>query len=89
MSNWLKCALIRAVRTMAQTCIAMIGTAVVLSDVDWKYVISAVILSGILAMLTAVAGLPEVDEEEVAEFETEVDDLGEEEVETRFNIERR
>lgn len=78
MNKWLKAALIRAVRTMAQTCIAMISTAAVLSDVDWKYVLSAVVLSGILAILTAVAGLPEVDGYE--EYE---------EAETRDNIEAK
>lgn len=59
----LKAALIRAVRTMAQTAIAMIGTAVVLSAVDWPMVVSATILAGILSLLTSVAGLPEVEKE--------------------------
>jgi hypothetical protein len=58
---WLRAALIRAVRTIAQTAIATIGTSAVLSDVNWKVVISASVLSGILSILTAVAGLPEVD----------------------------
>ena len=61
--KWLKCAGIRAVKTMAQTCIAMIGTSVVLSDVDWKMVISASMLAGILSILTSLAGLPEVKAE--------------------------
>lgn len=58
---WFKAAAIRAVKTMAQAAIAMIGTAAVVSEVDWKYVYSAVILSGILSLLTSLAGLPEVD----------------------------
>ena len=60
---WLRAALIRAVRTVAQAAIATIGTSAVLSDVNWKIVISASLLSGILSMLTSVAGLPEVDQE--------------------------
>ena len=59
--EWFKCAGIRAIKTIAQTAIAMIGTSVVLSDVDWKMVISASILAGILSMLTSLAGLPEVE----------------------------
>ena len=59
---WLRAALIRAVRTVAQTAIATIGTSAVLSDVNWKVVVSASVLSGILSILTALAGLPEVDQ---------------------------
>lgn len=59
--EWIKAAGIRAVKTMAQAAIAMIGTSVVMSDVDWKMVVSATILSGILSILTSLAGLPEVD----------------------------
>ena len=62
MKNWLKAAGVRAVKTMAQTAIAMIGTSVVLDDVNWVAVVSATILAGILSMLTSVAGLPEVKE---------------------------
>lgn len=58
---WLRAALIRAVRTVAQTAIATIGTSALLSDVNWKVTISASVLSGILSMLTSIAGLPEVD----------------------------
>lgn len=60
--QWFKCALVRAVKTVSQTAIATIGTSAVLSQVDWKIVVSASILSGILSLLTSVAGLPEVTE---------------------------
>ena len=58
---WLKAAGIRAVKTVAQTAAATIGTSAVLAEVDWKMVVSASILAGVLSMLTSVAGLPEVD----------------------------
>lgn len=58
--KWIKAAGIRAVKTMAQTAAATIGTTVLLSEVDWRMVISASVLSGILSLLTSVAGLPEV-----------------------------
>lgn len=57
---WLKAAGIRAVKTVAQTAVATIGTATVLGTVDWKMVVSASILSGVLSLLTSVAGLPEL-----------------------------
>lgn len=57
-----KAAGVRAVRTIAQTAVATIGTAAVLSDVDWRVVISASVLSGILSLLTSIAtGLPETE----------------------------
>lgn len=59
--NWLKAAGIRATKTVCQTAVATIGTSAVLSQVDWKVVVSASILSGILSILTSLAGLPEVD----------------------------
>ncbi len=59
--KWLKAALVRAVKTIAQTAVAMIGTATVLAEVDYKIVISASILAGILSVLTSIAGLPEVE----------------------------
>lgn len=75
--NWWICAGIRALKTIAQTAIATIGTAIVISDVDWVSVVSASVLAGILSMLTSLAGLPEVDypNESVAipDNETEVD----------------
>lgn len=59
--KWVKASLVRAIKTVSQTAIATIGTSAVLSDVDWKIVISASILSGILSVLTSLAGLPEVN----------------------------
>ena len=62
MNEFIKASLIRAVRTIAQTAVACIGTATVLSSVDWKVVLSASLLSGILSLLTSIAtGLPEVE----------------------------
>lgn len=63
-NKFIKATLIRAIRTMCQTAVAMIGTAVALSDVNWWMVVSASILAGILSILTSVAtGLPEADYE--------------------------
>lgn len=59
---WIKCASIRALKTICQTAIATIGTSAVMSEVDWLLVGSASLLSGILSILTSIAGLPEVDE---------------------------
>ena len=64
-AQWAKAAGIRAVKTMAQTAIATIGTATVMGAVDWKMVVSAAAVAGILSVLTSVAGLPEVSESEV------------------------
>lgn len=60
--KWWKCALVRMVKTICQTAIASIGTAVVMSDVNWVAVISASLLAGILSLLTSLAGLPELED---------------------------
>ena len=58
--NWLRAAGIRAIKTIAQTAIATIGTSAILAEVNWAVVGSAAVLAGILSLLTSVAGLPEV-----------------------------
>lgn len=60
--KWIKAAGIRALKTICQTMVATIGTSAVLSQVDWKMVVSSGILAGILSLLTSLAGLPEVEE---------------------------
>lgn len=60
-TNWAKAAGVRAVKTVAQTFVATIGTAAVLQDVNWVMVLSASILSGVISLATSVAGLPEVN----------------------------
>ena len=60
--KWAEAALIRALRTVAQTAVATIGTAVVMSDVNWLAVISASLLAGLLSLLMSLAGLPEAEE---------------------------
>ena len=62
MKNWFKCAGVRAIKTVAQTAVAMIGTSVAMGDVNWLTVASASLLAGILSLLTSVAGLPEMEE---------------------------
>ena len=61
-SRWWKAAGVRAIKTVAQSAAASIGTAAVLSSVDWRMVLSASLLAGVLSLLTSVAGLPELDE---------------------------
>lgn len=61
--KWLKAAGIRAVKTMAQTAVAVIGTGAVISAVDWKMVVSSAIVAGVVSVLTSLAGIPEVKEE--------------------------
>lgn len=79
MSEFVKATLIRAIRTICQTAVATIGTAMVLSDVDWRFVVSASALSGLLSILTSIGtGLPEVES---------ADELLEEEVDEEEEIE--
>ena len=65
--KWLKAAGVRAVKTMAQTAVALIGTTLVISEVDWVTVASASVLAGLLSILTSIAGLPEVGGDELNE----------------------
>lgn len=60
--KWLKAAGVRAIKTVAQSALATVGTSAVISEVNWKLVVSASILAGILSLLTSVAGLPEVED---------------------------
>ncbi len=60
--RWIKAASVRAIKTVAQTAVATIGTSALISTVDWKVVISASLLAGVISLLTSIAGLPEVNE---------------------------
>ena len=70
---WARAAAIRAIKTICQTAVASIGTAAVLSEIDWKFVVSASLLAGILSVLTSMAGLPEVDHDTA--FDDFLDDI--------------
>lgn len=75
--KWIKCAGIRALKTVAQTAVASIGTAAVLSEVNWTVVASASVLAGVLSLLTSLAGLPEEQETVVptiTEWREDIDD---------------
>lgn len=61
MKKWLKAATVRAIKTIAQTAVATIGTSAVMGEVNWLAVGSASVLAGILSLLTSVAGLPEIE----------------------------
>ena len=68
--QWFKAAGVRAIKTVAQTAVATIGTSAAMGDVNWALVGSASLLAGILSLLTSVAGLPEVEErKEITESE--------------------
>lgn len=62
--QWLLAAGIRAVKTMAQTAVGLIGTSLVISDVSWPMVVSASVLAGVTSLLTSIGGLPELEETE-------------------------
>ena len=62
--KWIKAAGVRATKTMAQTAVALIGTSTFIDNVDWKMVISGAIVSGVVSVLTSIAGIPEVEAEE-------------------------
>lgn len=85
MNEFWKATLIRAIKTVCQTAVATIGTAMVLSDVNWQMVVSASVLAGILSVLTSIAtGLPEVElgellvDEEFGDEEVDDDEMDEE-----------
>lgn len=69
--KWLKAAGVRAVKTVAQAAIAGIGTSAALGQVDWKYVVSASVLAGVISILTSIAGIPETPAEETEDSEGE------------------
>lgn len=65
--EWAKKAGVRAIKTVAQAAVAGIGTAAVMGQVDWRYVLSASLLAGVLSLLTSVAGLPELESQKEGE----------------------
>ena len=60
--KWCKAAGVRAIKTMAQTAVGLIGTSVVIADVSWAVLVSATLLAGVTSVLTSIAGLPEIEE---------------------------
>lgn len=60
--KWWAASLVRMLKTIAQTAVATIGTAAIISEVDWRLIASASVLAGILSLLTSIAGLPELEE---------------------------
>ena len=73
--KWIEAAGIRAIKTLAQTAVATIGTAAVLEAVDWRMVLSASVLAAILSLLTSIAGLPELDAAAYTEADASRDDI--------------
>ncbi len=63
--EWFKAASVRAIKTMAQAAIGVIGSSVVISSVDWKMVVSASVVAGVVSLLTSIAGIKEVEAKEV------------------------
>lgn len=66
-TKWAKAATVRAIKTMAQAAIASIGAAAAMGQVDWKYVMSASVLAGVLSILMSITGIPEVEADTEAE----------------------
>ena len=62
--NWWNASISRMIKTMAQTCVAMIGTSTLISDINWLVVLSSTLLAGLLSLLSSLGGLPEVEDEE-------------------------
>lgn len=77
--KWIKAAGVRALKTVAQTAVATIGTSAIIADVQWQMVVSASLLAGVLSILTSVAGLPEVKLDEIELSDEEVAEIEEEE----------
>ncbi len=73
MKEWIKAAGVRAIKTIAQTAIATIGTAIALNDVNWVMVVSASALAGVLSLLTSIAGLPELPSKNGTEVQEDKD----------------
>lgn len=73
--KWIEAAGVRAIKTLAQTAVATIGTAAALEAVDWRMVLSASVLAAILSLLTSIAGLPELDAAAYKEADTSRDDI--------------